>query len=172
MSSPETRARLFAPRWRIAGERLPIRRERADAPFETNEPRVQSEQRLDAVLRTLVRAEIAPGQIEKTGTRITRKKRPQNRPEEINDNLGKCRKPFQKRGLSWCGALWRARENGASEGIRTLDVHLGKVMLYQTELRSLPKSVDEKLGELSWIARPVFEDFRFQPAVRPMPLKP
>jgi hypothetical protein len=23
------------------------------------------------------------------------------------------------------------RENGASEGIRTLDVHLGKVMLYQ-----------------------------------------
>ena len=28
---------------------------------------------------------------------------------------------------------------GASEGIRTLDVHLGKVMLYQTELRSLPK---------------------------------
>lgn len=25
---------------------------------------------------------------------------------------------------------------GASEGIRTLDVHLGKVMLYQTELRS------------------------------------
>ena len=30
-------------------------------------------------------------------------------------------------------------ENGASEGIRTLDVHLGKVMLYQTELRSLPE---------------------------------
>ncbi|MDB6040353.1 MAG: hypothetical protein JWM99_4194 [Verrucomicrobiales bacterium] len=29
-------------------------------------------------------------------------------------------------------------EIGASEGIRTLDVHLGKVMLYQTELRSLP----------------------------------
>ena len=28
---------------------------------------------------------------------------------------------------------------GASEGIRTLDVHLGKVMLYQTELRSRSK---------------------------------
>ena len=29
-------------------------------------------------------------------------------------------------------------EIGASEGIRTLDIHLGKVTLYQTELRSLP----------------------------------
>jgi hypothetical protein len=28
-------------------------------------------------------------------------------------------------------------EIGASEGIRTLDIHLGKVTLYQTELRSL-----------------------------------
>jgi hypothetical protein len=27
---------------------------------------------------------------------------------------------------------------GASEGIRTLDINLGKVALYQTELRSLP----------------------------------
>jgi hypothetical protein len=32
------------------------------------------------------------------------------------------------------------RKNGASEGIRTLDIHLGKVTLYQTELRSLPKA--------------------------------
>ena len=31
------------------------------------------------------------------------------------------------------------RRIGASEGIRTLDIHLGKVTLYQTELRSLPK---------------------------------
>ncbi len=31
-------------------------------------------------------------------------------------------------------------KNGASEGIRTLDVHLGKVMLYQAELHSLPKA--------------------------------
>jgi hypothetical protein len=31
-----------------------------------------------------------------------------------------------------------AFEIGASEGIRTLDIHLGKVTLYQTELRSLP----------------------------------
>jgi hypothetical protein len=30
-------------------------------------------------------------------------------------------------------------KDGASEGIRTLDIHLGKVTLYQTELRSLPK---------------------------------
>src|SRR2546421_6718646 len=28
--------------------------------------------------------------------------------------------------------------NGASEGIRTLDTHVGNVMLYQAELRSLP----------------------------------
>ena len=32
-----------------------------------------------------------------------------------------------------------AIKDGASEGIRTLDIHLGKVTLYQTELRSLPK---------------------------------
>ena len=31
-----------------------------------------------------------------------------------------------------------SQQNGASEGIRTLDIHLGKVTLYQTELRSLP----------------------------------
>ena len=29
-------------------------------------------------------------------------------------------------------------EIGASEGIRTLDPHVGNVMLYQAELRSLP----------------------------------
>ena len=34
-------------------------------------------------------------------------------------------------------------ENGASEGIRTLDIHLGKVTLYQTELRSLPERVED-----------------------------
>ncbi len=37
---------------------------------------------------------------------------------------------------------WICREdgqkNGASEGIRTLDTHVGNVMLYQAELRSLP----------------------------------
>ena len=32
-----------------------------------------------------------------------------------------------------------AEKSGASEGIRTLDIHLGKVTLYQAELRSLPK---------------------------------
>ncbi len=33
------------------------------------------------------------------------------------------------------GRLWK--RIGASEGIRTLDIHLGKVTLYQAELRSL-----------------------------------
>jgi hypothetical protein len=51
--------------------------------------------------------------------------------------------------------LWQSREeilqavdteNGASEGIRTLDVHLGKVMLYQTELRSLPNRLEKTKG--------------------------
>jgi hypothetical protein len=37
----------------------------------------------------------------------------------------------------------RKEGNGASEGIRTLDIHLGKVTLYQTELRSLPKAMDK-----------------------------
>jgi hypothetical protein len=31
-------------------------------------------------------------------------------------------------------------KNGASEGIRTLDTHVGNVMLYQAELRSRPKA--------------------------------
>ena len=30
-------------------------------------------------------------------------------------------------------------KSGASEGIRTLDTHVGNVMLYQAELRSLPR---------------------------------
>ena len=42
-------------------------------------------------------------------------------------------------------------KNGASEGIRTLDVHLGKVMLYQTELRS-QQSQRQKLRESTGIA--------------------
>jgi hypothetical protein len=40
---------------------------------------------------------------------------------------------------------WPVR-SGASEGIRTLDVHLGKVMLYQTELRSLPYQLEKTTG--------------------------
>ncbi len=35
--------------------------------------------------------------------------------------------------------VYEAGRNGASEGIRTLDIHLGKVTLYQAELRSRPK---------------------------------
>ena len=37
-----------------------------------------------------------------------------------------------------------AIKNGASEGIRTLDIHLGKVTLYRAELRSLPVSESER----------------------------
>jgi hypothetical protein len=44
------------------------------------------------------------------------------------------------------------REDGASEGIRTLDIHLGKVTLYQTELRSRSEDVD-KSGKTPSIAR-------------------
>jgi hypothetical protein len=39
------------------------------------------------------------------------------------------------------------QKNGASEGIRTLDTHVGNVMLYQAELRSLPRS--EKEGKIT-----------------------
>ena len=39
------------------------------------------------------------------------------------------------RGLAHGDAMGK---NGASEGIRTLDTHVGNVMLYQAELRSLP----------------------------------
>ena len=35
------------------------------------------------------------------------------------------------------------RRTGASEGIRTLDTHVGNVMLYQAELRSLPESGED-----------------------------
>jgi hypothetical protein len=45
---------------------------------------------------------------------------------------------------SWIRKLTRegdtpTKKIGASEGIRTLDIHLGKVTLYQAELRSLPE---------------------------------
>ena len=39
-----------------------------------------------------------------------------------------------------------SKRNGASEGIRTLDIHVGNVTLYQTELRSLP-NCPEKVRE-------------------------
>ena len=39
-------------------------------------------------------------------------------------------------------------KDGASEGIRTLDTHVGNVMLYQAELRSLPKADYENSPEL------------------------
>ena len=37
-------------------------------------------------------------------------------------------------------------KNGASEGIRTLDIHVGNVTLYQTELRSLPRRLKKTTG--------------------------
>ncbi len=36
--------------------------------------------------------------------------------------------------------------DGASEGIRTLDTHVGNVMLYQAELRSLPVRQGKNYG--------------------------
>src|SRR3954447_10657575 len=47
----------------------------------------------------------------------------------------------QRRGKSAKG--WK---DGASEGIRTLDTHVGNVMLYQAELRSLPNRLAETTG--------------------------
>ena len=46
-------------------------------------------------------------------------------------------------------------ENGASEGIRTLDTHVGNVMLYQAELRSLPER-EGKLRKNAEICKPDF----------------
>jgi hypothetical protein len=43
----------------------------------------------------------------------------------------------------------KEKKIGASEGIRTLDTHVGNVMLYQAELRSLPKT----FGEIKRIVR-------------------
>ena len=55
------------------------------------------------------------------------------------------RQPSLDRGsMANMPKIWGAkdflRKNGASEGIRTLDTHVGNVMLYQAELRSLPES--------------------------------
>ena len=60
----------------------------------------------------------------------------------------------QNRSKRW-GTFGFLGKVGASEGIRTLDIHLGKVTLYQAELRSLPKSV-RKLIQPPLIASPVF----------------
>ena len=58
----------------------------------------------------------------------------------------------------WLVRVGRGIKNGASEGIRTLDIHLGKVTLYQTELRSLPKSLS-KIRNLSGKASLPFQIF-------------
>jgi hypothetical protein len=50
------------------------------------------------------------------------------------------------------------QKNGASEGIRTLDIHLGKVTLYQAELRSRPKD-GKKLAETATNASGLFKKF-------------
>ena len=49
-------------------------------------------------------------------------------------------------------------EYGASEGIRTLDNHLGKVTLYQAELRSLPDSGAQS-SDFSVLCKRVFSFF-------------
>ena len=49
----------------------------------------------------------------------------------------------------------KAPKNGASEGIRTLDTHVGNVMLYQAELRSLPLS-DAKSRANAFDCKPCF----------------
>jgi hypothetical protein len=46
-------------------------------------------------------------------------------------------------------------KNGASEGIRTLDTHVGNVMLYQAELRSLPEGL-AKIREPALDRKPCF----------------
>ncbi len=43
-----------------------------------------------------------------------------------------------------CGNELLMKKNGASEGIRTLDVHLGKVVLYQLSYARFLRSADEK----------------------------
>ena len=50
--------------------------------------------------------------------------------------------------------------NGASEGIRTLDIHVGNVTLYQTELRSR----SEERREFSMPEPKCKRRFRLSPA--------
>jgi hypothetical protein len=58
-------------------------------------------------------------------------------------------------------------KNGASEGIRTLDTHVGNVMLYQAELRSLPMN-HAKLNQSSRIASLNFTSLRTGSAIPKM----
>src|ERR1043166_6321149 len=51
------------------------------------------------------------------------------------------------------------RKVGGSEGIRTLDTHVGNVMLYQAELRSLPNQPGS-LTKLARECKPAFTHFR------------
>jgi hypothetical protein len=55
----------------------------------------------------------------------------------------------------WKKTGWE--KDGASEGIRTLDINLGKVALYQTELRSLPDNRGSKISGASPKASPEFD---------------
>ena len=48
---------------------------------------------------------------------------------------------------------------GASEGIRTLDTHVGNVMLYQAELRSLPNRL-EQITEIPPECKSCFAEIR------------
>ena len=63
------------------------------------------------------------------------------------------RKAEQSFRFSLVGVSQKTHDRiGASEGIRTLDIHVGNVTLYQTELRSLPRSLQtvmEPIGNAS-----------------------
>src|ERR1043165_4977739 len=65
--------------------------------------------------------------------------------------------PERKMDEKNCGKI------GASEGIRTLDIHLGKVTLYQAELRSRLQNVG-KLRESPTKASPVLPVDTRQPS--------
>jgi hypothetical protein len=61
---------------------------------------------------------------------------------------------------------WEKMKNGASEGIRTLDIHLGKVTLYRAELRSHPDAVQYVTNEIDALKIPA-SILRFYTAVLP-----
>src|SRR6266705_2256817 len=62
--------------------------------------------------------------------------------------------------LSQFGGMWLNREDGASEGIRTLDTHVGNVMLYEAELRSRPNDTLSLQSYVAGCARGLFRHSR------------
>jgi hypothetical protein len=60
-------------------------------------------------------------------------------------------------------------KDGASEGIRTLDTHVGNVMLYQAELRSLPEGPFTLRFLLGNASSTFGESYRQRPATHTCP---